>query len=249
MAEQQNLQLYSFSVHDPGSEAATYGCVASSLDQARRMAAFIGYKNVILLEARHLEGMEIPRLARERAASNPLVGGEWLPLLDLMAEHLTIHKPGRTWVMNVFPHDEPFEADSPYVQALMLPEGVTHLEIGPTAVLEDNNELPGEFLEFLGWSPPLDSRSPNFSVAFPPGMSVEFITATALQALIVLFGVSTKDGFSLSGTRGAVTEVIPGIESLDPQEEYKLVEPVFGLSALHDVKFPTTQVFKERYAD
>ena len=249
MADQQNLQLYSFTVHDPEAEAATYGCIAPSLEQARRSAAFIGYKEVIFLEARDLEGMEISGRARESAATNPLVGGEWLPLLDLMARHFRLHIPGRTWVMDVFPHEAPFERGSPYVQAVMLPEGVTHLEIGPTTLLEEKDETHAEFLHFLGWSPPLDDRSPNYSVSFTPGISVEYIAATALQALIVLFGVSTKDGFSLSGVGGAVKEAVPGIESLDPQEEYKLVAPVFGLTSLHDVKFPTTEVFKERYAD
>jgi hypothetical protein len=249
MADQQNLQLYSFSVHEPEREVATYACVAPSLAQARRSAAFIGYKNVILLEARDVEGMEVSTHARERAALNPLLGEEWLPLLDLMAQHFTLHKPGRTWVMEVYPHDEPFQEDNPYAQAVLLPEGSVHLQIGPTALLEEKYELPGEFLEFLGWSPPVDSHSPNFSVTFTPGISVEYIAATALQALVVLMDVSTKDGFSLSGVGGAVKQVIPGIESLDPQEEYKLVEPVFGLASLHDVKFPTTEVFKERYAD
>lgn len=200
------------------------------------IAAFIGYKNIIFLEARDLEGMEISGHARESAATNPLVGGEWLPLLDLMARHFRLHKPGRTWVMDVFPHEAPFERGSPYVQAMMLPEGVTHLEIGPTTLLEEKDETHAEFLHFLGWSPPLDDRSPNYSVSFTPGISVEYIAATALQALIVLFGVSTKDGFSLSGVGGAVKEAVPGIESLDPQEEYKLVAPVFGLTSMHLVR-------------
>jgi len=241
-------KLYYFSIQNPKAEAATYSCTANSVEQAFRSASFVGYKDALLLEQRELQGYELPSVGRAAVAANPLVGEEWLPLVDMMALHLELQIINRYWIMNVFPHEEPFARDCPYVQTMLLPEGDLYLECGPTNFLRERDESGAELAEWLGWSPPLDEKSPNYSVKFPPGTCTEYVAGAAIQALTVLFGVSTKDGFSLSRGFRSIDDVVPGIEELDPQEEYVLVQKVFGLTGKQTVQFPTTEVFREKYA-
>lgn len=228
-------QFYYFTVQGKDPEVHTYSCVAQSVEHARRKAKFCGHNELLLLEVRPLEGFEVPEFARESAIANPLVGEDWLPLVDFMAGNLSLHRVGRTWVMNVFDHREPLGSNHPYAQAVLDPDGTCRLEVGPTALLREFAEGNGEIAELLGWSPPLDSHMPNYFQVVPPGYSLEWVAATAIQALTVLFGVTTRDGFSLSKHS---PHLVSGIDQIDPGPDYVFSFPVFGLRDLHEVQIP-----------
>ena len=235
MEEGPEHKLYYFSVQDKDADVRTFACVAQSLEHAQRKATFCGHSELLLLEVRPLEGIEVPEIARGLALANPLVGKDWLPLVDLMAANLSLHRAGRTWVVDVFDHRDPLGEHSPYAQAVLDPDGSWRLEVGPTSLLLTAGEDNGELAELLEWSPPLDSSMPNYFRVVPPGYSIEYVAATTIQALTVLFGVTTRDGFSLSKPR---PQDVPGIESIDPGPDYQLSFPVFGLTGLHQVRIP-----------
>jgi hypothetical protein len=235
VSEEPEQQLYYFSVQDKGAEVLTFSCVARSLEHARRKGMFCEHREMLLLEVRPLEGFEVPAVARELAMANPLVGKDWLPLVDLMAKNLSLHRVGRTWGMDVFDHRDPLSSDSPYAQAILDPDGSWRLEVGPTSLLRKIDEQNGELAELMEWLPPLDSSMPNYFRVIPPGYSVEYVAATAIQALTVLFGVTTRDGFSLSKLS---PDDVPGMESIDPGPDYVLSFPVFGITGLHQVRIP-----------
>lgn len=228
--------LYSFSVQDKDAEALTFGWVAASPDEAKSAALRAGHREVLLLEVRPLKGVEIPQVGRQKAASNPLVGKDWLPLVELMARNLHLKKVGDAWILDVFSHDEPLAKGSPYAQGILEPDGSVHVEVGPTQSLRsfapDNEDLA----VFLGWERPLDTGLPNFFRTFSPGTSVEYVGATVIQALTSLFGFSTKDGFSLHHRLSQI-HVVDGVEPLDPGPDIVMTRPAFGLTGLHRVSF------------
>lgn len=232
--------LYSFTVQDKDADALSFGCLASSLEEAELAASRAGHREFLLLEVRPLEGAEIPEVGRRLAASNPLVGKDWLPLVDLMAKNFDLWKVGHSWIMDIFPHQDPLTRKSPYAQAILEAEGSVHAEVGPTPVLKklapDNEHLA----EWLGWERPRDSGLPNFFRVFPPGTSVEFIAGTVIQALANLFGVSTQDGFSLH-CRPSPIQTVAGVELLDPGPDIVLSQPAYGLEGLHQVRFASLQ--------
>ena len=233
--EGTDQKLYYFSVQDKDADALTFACVAQSLEHAKRKAMFCEHRELLLLEVRPLAGIELPEVARALALANPLVGKDWLPLVDLMAANLSLHRAGHTWVVDVFDHRDPLSESNPYAQAVLDPDGSWRLEVGPTSLLLESSEDNGGLAELLEWSPPLDSWMPNYFRVVPPGYSIEYVAATAIQALTVLFGVTTRDGFSLS--RPSPKDVA-GIESIDPGPDYELSFPVFGLTGLHQVRIP-----------
>lgn len=235
MSEAPDRQLYYFSVQDKDAEVLTFSCVARSLEHAKYLAQFCDHKELLLLEVRPLEGFEVPQVAREIARENPLVGKDWLPLVDLMAKNLSLHRAGSTWGMDVFDHRDVLSKDSAYAQAILDPDGSWRLEVGPTFLLRQIDENNGELAELMEWLPPLDSSMPNYFRVIPPGYSVEYVAATAIQALTVLFGVTTHDGFSVSNPR---PEDVPGMEPIDPAPGYIWSFQVFGLTGLHQVQIP-----------
>ena len=232
--------LYSFTVQDKDPEALTFGCIASSLDDARTLAARAGHREILLLEVRALEGAEIPEVGRRMAEENPLVGKDWLPLVDLMAKNLNLWKVGHTWILDIFPHDDPLGSGSPYAQALLEPEGGLHVEMGPTRLLKKSAVDNEDLAKWLGWKKPLDSGLPNYFQTFEPGTSMEFIAGTVIQSLTALFGVTTKDGFSVH-YRTRPIEPVAGVELLDASPDYILCQPTFGLVGLHEVHFPPVE--------
>ena len=232
--------LYSFTVQDKDAEALSFGCLASSLEEAELAASRAGHRELLLLEVRPLEGVEIPGVARRLAASNPLVGRDWLPLVDLMSKNLELSRVGHSWIMDIFPHDDPLTRKSPYAQALLEPEGSVHVEVGPTELLKDFAPNNDQLAEWLGWQRPLGSGLPNFFQVFPPGTSVEFIAGTVIEAVTTLFGVSTRDGFSLH-YRSSPIQTVAGVQILDPGPEIVLSQPAYGLEGLHKVSFAPLQ--------
>jgi len=242
MEDNEEQKLYSFTVQDKGAEALTYACAAKSLEHAHRKARFCGHRELTLLEVRPLEGFELAEVARERALANPLVGKEWLPMVDFMAKNLELSRVGRNWVVDVFDHRDPLSNDNAYAQALLDPDGSWRFEVGPTSLLREYSDDNGELAELLGWSPPLDTSMPNYFRVVPPGYSVEFVAATAIQALTLLFGVTTRDAFSISRL---TPQDVPGIVSIDPGPDYILSFPVFGLEGLHQVVIPTADTHAE----
>jgi hypothetical protein len=232
--------LYSFTVQDKDAEALSFGCLASSLEEAELAASRAGHREFLLLEVRPLEGVEIPEVGRRLAASNPFVGRDWLPLVDLMAKNFDLSRVGHSWIMDIFPHQDPLARESPYAQAILEAEGSVHAEVGPTQALKNFAPDNEHLAEWLGWQCPHDSGLPNFFRVFPPGTSVEFIAGTVIQAMTSLFGVSTLDGFGLH-YRSTPIQPVAGVELLDPGPDALLFQPAFGLEGLHQVSFASLQ--------
>jgi hypothetical protein len=240
MTDSQSVSLYSFTVQDKDAEALTFGCIAESLEDAKRQASRAGHREILLLEVRPLEGAEIPEVGRRLAEENPLVGKDWLPLVDLMAKNVDLWKVGDVWILDIFPHNDPLAGGSPYAQALLEPEGSLHVEVGPTGLLKKSAVDNEDLAQWLGWKKPLDSGLPNYFQTFEPGTSMEFIAGTVIQSLTALFGVTTKDGFSVHCRRSAI-QPVAGVELLDASPDYILCQPTFGLVGLHEVRFPPVE--------
>ena len=229
-------QVYSFTVQDKDAEALTYGCVAQSLEHAKKLASLAGLRELTLLEVRGPEGVELATIARAKAREDPFIGSEWLPLIDFMGRNLSLFRPERCWIMDIFQHADPLSSEGPYAQALLTPDGSLHVEIGPTPELLELSADNSELAELLGWKKPIDGGMPNFFRFFDPGCSGEYVAATVVQTLSVLFQVSLKDGFCFRHPSGDFAPP-PGLERLEPHG-FQFYFPVFGIAAHHDLRFP-----------
>jgi len=130
-------EVYSFTVQDKDAEALTYGCVAQSLEHAKKLASLAGLLELTLLEVRGLEGVELATVARTKALEDPFIGSEWLPLIDFMGRNLSLFRPEKCWIMDVFQHADPLNSVSPYAQALLVPDGMDcHGVFGQWALLK-----------------------------------------------------------------------------------------------------------------
>jgi len=193
MKHEPKSQYFYFSVHDPDPAARSYGCVAESLDIALRKARWGGFQSTLLLEARPLAGIELAAVGRQHAEHNPLIGAEWLPLVDLIAANMNLRKPEIPWVLELARPDNPIDPDAPFAQARRELDGRIHAEVGPTYRVEEEGSQNGEILQMLGWSPPEHSDLPNFLMDFEPAISAEYIAGTLIQALTTVFGMTPED--------------------------------------------------------
>ena len=243
---EENLNYYYFTIQDSDPEARSFGCVAPSLEIAERKARWEGDKSLLLLEARPLEGREIPSVGRQIAQENPLVGADWLPLVDLIASNMSLHRTGSVWSLEIESADDPLGKNRPYAQMMRSPNGGFHLEIGPTDVVREHSSENGELLEMLGWAAPEHKDLPNYSLWFEPPTSFEYIAGTIIEVMTVVFGMSVEDGFFIrEGFRKL--KPVAGIDMIDPGDRFILCDQLFGLTGRHKISIDALyEVLKRR---
>ena len=234
MTTTDELNYYYFTVLDPDPPARSFGCVASSLDIAQRMARWAGYCSVLLLEARALEGAERPTLGRKQAIENPLVGADWLPLVELIATNMSLDDVDSVWSLEVATASDPLARNCPYAQILRTPDGGFHLEIGPTELLKHGSADNEALAEMLGWAPPEHRDLPNYSKTLEPATSFEYIAGTVIQALVAVCGMSVEDGFFIREGFQKLSPVA-GIDMVDPGDRLILCDQLFGLAGRHTI--------------
>lgn len=234
MNEGTEEQYYYFAVQDSDPVARSFGCVAGSLELAYRKVRWARYESVLLLEARPLEGVELSAVGRKRVAENPLVGPEWMPLVDLTAANMNLYKVAKTWLLDVARPENPLDRDAPYAQVIRQPNGNFQAEVGPTALLREHFPENEEILQLFGWSPPEHKDLPNYYLQFEPATSTEYIAGALIQALTAVFRMTPEDGFFMFSAKDKKIE-IPGIEQIHSDERVTLTEPLFGLTGRHQI--------------
>jgi hypothetical protein len=234
MSEEKEEHYYYFAVQDSDPVARSFGCVARSLELAHRKVKWARYQSVLLLEARPLEGVELSSVGRKRVEENPLVGPEWMPLVDLIAATMNLYKVDKTWLLDVARPENPLDKNDPYAQVIRQPNGNFHAEVGPTALLREQAPEKEQLLPLLGWSPPEHRDLPNYYLQFEPATSNEYIAGSLIQALTAVFGMTPEDGFFMFAAKDKKME-IPGIEEIHSDEHVTLTEPLFGLSGRHQI--------------
>lgn len=248
MTKEPEEHYFYFTVQDSDPVARSFGCVATSLDLAYRKVRWARYESVLLLEARPLEGVELPAVGRKRVEDNPLVGPEWMPLVDLISANMNLYKVDKTWLMDVARPDNPLNRDTPYAQVMRQPNGHLHAEVGPTALLREQAPEKEELLPLLGWSPPEHKDLPNYYQQFEPATSVEYIAGSIIQALTTVFSMTPEVGFFILAAQDMKID-IPGIEQIHSDERVTLTEPLFGLSGRHQITIDAVYRDAKAYYD
>lgn len=195
------IQIYSFTIQDKDPECLTFGCTASSLEEAQAKARKAGYREFLLMDVRDPSGVELSDVANLELISNPLLGNEWLPLVSALEAATTNIPVGASWSMDFMGKAYGYQtSDSPYTQAVVEGDGSLHLEIGPTDMVEGRTEDQKQLLSFLGWEAPREGL-PNYFRIFEPGWNPRYVANVFLQTVSLIFEISTEDLFTFSGTR------------------------------------------------
>ena len=206
-SETKKIQIYSFTIQDKEPECLTFGCTASSLEEAQAKARKAGYREFLLMDVRDPSGVELSDVANLELISNPLLGNEWLPLVSAL-EAATANMPvGASWTMDFMGKAYGYQtSDSPYTQAVVEGDGSLHLEIGPTEMVEGRSDDQKQLLSFLGWEAPRDGL-PNYFRIFAPGWNPRHVANVFLQTVSLIFEIGTHDLFTFVGS---------GVRDFDP---------------------------------
>jgi len=203
----EEMKIYSFTIQDKDPECLTFGCIAPSLEKAQAKARRAGYREFVLMDVRNPTGVELSDVANLELLSNPLLGNEWLPLVSALEAAITDIPVGAVWGMDFMGKAYSYHAaDSPYTQAIVEGDGSLHLEIGPTAMLEERTADHKQLLAFLGWEAPSEGL-PNYNRLFEPGWNPRHVATVFLQTVSLILDITTADLFTFSGN---------GVKQFDP---------------------------------
>lgn len=198
-----DTQIYSFQVLDPDPECLTFGCLANSLEQAKRKGKAAGFSEMVLLEVRNPVGVEIDEVAELELLANPFVGPEWAPLVDVLAPHIKVDGVGKFWILDIASAPYTFGVQglpghTNFIQAMNEADGSLHLELGTVDIVRAGEQDKLDFLTFSGWLDP-DDHIPLHYRIFEPGWNPRHVLYVALQALIAVFDVQPHDLFVPKG--------------------------------------------------
>jgi hypothetical protein len=230
-------QIYSFQVLDPDPECLTFGCVATSLDEAKQKANRAGYTNLILLEARNPVGVELDEVVELELLANPFVGPEWAPFVDILAPAIKVDGVGKFWVLTMAPPPYTFgvhglPGDTDFIQAMNEADGSLHLELGTVDIVRANDQEKLDFLAFSGWNAP-DDHLPLHHRIFEPGWNPRHVLYVALQAVVSVFGVTPHDLFMPGGAAIGPLRSDPRFDSGTWFGPLQLDSPAFALAGVH----------------
>lgn len=220
---QELLNIYSFTIQDKDPECLTFGCTATSLEQAQAKARAAGYRELTLIDVREPTGVELSNVANLELISNPLLGEEWLPLVSALDSALSKMRVGSSWSMDFMAKAYNYDtSDAPYTQAIMEGDGSLHLEIGPTSLVESRSDNQQQLLKFLGWNAPME-QLPNYFRVFEPGWNPRHVAYVFLQTISLNFDITTSDLFTFTGS---------GVESSTPRASWIIFQIMMAGSHL-----------------
>ena len=236
-------QLYSFQISDPDAMSMGFACVAESLEEAQAKTRQAGYRDFLLLETRVLTGLETTSMARTEFSLNPILGPEWRPVVEAMAESFQTTKPGEFWFINWLVDGlGPDDWSSPYLQALAESDGSLLMEVGPEHYVRDRVADQLEVLHFLGWeSPPGDRRLPNYLRFFEPGWNMWHVATIALQTLVPFLGITQDTLFMVGGHDAKAFDPKSRLTRFPLKVEGVLAGNAYGLPARKQQKLRETQ--------
>ncbi|MCC7128565.1 MAG: pentapeptide repeat-containing protein [Microbacteriaceae bacterium] len=156
-----------------------------------------------------------------------MLGPEWRPLVEAVEIIVTGIPPNGTWSLNVFVAPFQFEV-RPVVSLLALREsdGTIRLELGgiPASFITTEVGQPS-LRELMGWK--ILTKGGRESMAghqldsirvFDGSFSAKEIAEFIFESLVIGFGVTSRDGFSLGGSIGDVR----GLDQLKGTGLFKL---------------------------
>lgn len=186
------LLLFTFRVNGEDAEVPRYGCTAPTLQVAIAKAAAAGHHDVTLEESRELTAAERSSAASRRIADDPLLGSEWLPLVDAIEHVTTLLETGRFWTLSTYSALAGFDPHrSPWAQAMLEADGSLHLETRPAPELDEQHYAT---LAFLDWTDPrLEGGAPVPWRILEPGWNGRRVAEVIIEALVVAGGVTATD--------------------------------------------------------
>ncbi len=245
------MQVFEFQVQDEGRTVPSFSCVASDIRSAFAQAKRAGFRNLLLMEVRDLTAQESGSEATRRVVAHPLLGPEWLPIVDAIEFMTERTRIGRFWILNTLTGLHNFDPfTSPYVQAIREDDGCLHVEIGGRSVYLDSEGVSqAGLLELLGWEVPVgepeydpavepefdpdempdddpyppEGGLPNSYRLFPATWSPRAVAEFVLESLVIVFGLTIDDLFSMD--RNFTTRVsllIRGLYRLDNSDIFAL---------------------------
>jgi hypothetical protein len=231
------MSVYRLRVDDPDPDAVLFGCVATSESEARAIAARAGYRQVELFDVEPIPPSQDVATVRRRIAENPLLGPQWLPIVEVIA--VATERIGQRghWQMNTYASAYGFDPyRSPFVQAMREADGGLHVEIGglPTADLQP---VRARLMEMLGWVDNASDESadeierrqlPLPHRLFEPGVRAESIAESVLQVLVLGYEFNETDLFSFGDSSHPPYAGIEGVEVVGDG-------PIFGITRRDDV--------------
>lgn len=176
--------LFTFQISDVDALSPTFSCLAESAEAAEQLVRAAGYQDFVLVEVTPHRVEEEIRKAQHDLLQNPLLGPNWRPFIDSLAESFRELHPGEFWTISWFGKSVD---ESPYCQALYESDGSLLVEIGPTELLDSAIGDKEPALSFLGWDlPGHHPKLPNYLRFFEPGWNLWGVGAFALQSLVLL---------------------------------------------------------------
>lgn len=221
-----NSWLFRFYVDDGAGEQILLGCTAITLFQAEAAVAAAGYTSFTLFDQRPLEEHETVDAANTRLLANPFLGPEWMPLVDVI-EHVTLSLAvEKFWVLQTYGRHYAFDPhSSPYVQAMLIPDGSLHVEMcGRNTTASSLSEKQYSELEFLGWTSPVQDAPdlpvdaipiPNSHRVFEPGWNARAVAEFFLTTLAMVFDITAEDFFNFGEPRQEQIHALALLERVD----------------------------------
>lgn len=230
--------LFTFQISDIDALSPTFSCVAESGEEAEKLVRSAGYRDFVLVEVvPHRLDEEVRRAQRELLA-NPLLGPNWRPFIDSLAESFQALKPGEFWTISWIGDSQD---ESPFCQALYESDGSLLVEIGPTDLLDSVITDKDGALRFLGWDLPGNHQQlPNYLRFFDPGWNLWGVGAFALQSLILLGVVDEGMLFKVSTSSASDFDPESRLKKIPIKVGDLQVDVAYGLPQ-KEIRASTTQ--------
>lgn len=225
------MSVFRFRIDDPDADIILFGCVAASEAEAALTARAAGFRDFDLFDRVPLGPGETVEAATERIRSNPLLGPDWLRIVDVIAVVTRRLRPGAFWRMDTYAAAFGFDPyASPFVQAMMEADGALHVEIGGVPIA-DLEPLRAPMLDLLGWNDLSSSdvtdarelrRLPLPHRVFEPGWNAASVAEAVLQTLVLGYGLTEADFFSFGEQAEPPYLDVPGIQVVEDGPIFRL---------------------------
>ncbi|MEW1975439.1 UvrD-helicase domain-containing protein [Microbacterium profundi] len=231
------LSVFRFRIDDPDPEVVLYGCVAASEAEAALVTQEAGFRDFVLFDQTPLAPDETMGAASDRIRANPILGPQWLRIVDVIAVAAQRLRTGSFWRMDTyaaaFGHD-PYR--SPFVQTMLEADGSLHVEVGGVTV-QDLQPMRSSLLEMLGWidliaddetDPGLVRQLPLPHRTFEPGWNAATVAEAVLQTLVLGYGLTESDFFSFGEHSDPPYRDIPGLDVVGDGPIFRIAPDAHG---------------------
>lgn len=199
----ESTSLFVYEVHGTGPDGpAVFGCVAPDEKAALDLASANGMAGLSIESSAPVAGDKTPEAWRERIRDNLLLGPDWMPLADTIAEVSESVRRRGFWRMNTYPdHTGGDPAPAPYVQALVEWSGEHYLEVGGLATGPDwTSSETFAALTLLGWSSASEKSRANLTRSLDTTWTGPAVAESVLSLFASVYGFSLEVPVSFDGT-------------------------------------------------